>query len=206
MIKINLANGTGAGAGVGGASLGASLGISSDSFMGADEIRKEALKRLVLLLVGPLALYIYESQNVPTKVTELNSKNQILAELQSYNAKAADSVAEIKKFKEDEALMEARISALEKISKDRQREIRVLDLLQTVIPEKAWLTRVQINPGRVNIQGLALSDFEVSQFLEALTKSVFLMDVNLVSSSESLQDGVSLKKFEISCLLERPNE
>ncbi|UXR64641.1 PilN domain-containing protein [Bdellovibrio bacteriovorus] len=204
MIKINLANGTGSG--VAGASLGASLGISSDSFMGADEIRKEALKRLVLLLVGPLALYIYESQNVPTKVAELNSKNQILAELQSYNAKAADSVAEIKKFKEDEALMEARISALEKISKDRQREIRVLDLLQTVIPEKAWLTRVQINPGRVNIQGLALSDFEVSQFLEALTKSVFLMDVNLVSSSESVQDGVSLKKFEISCLLERPNE
>lgn len=203
MIKINLASQA---ASSGGASIGASLGISSDSFMGADEIRKEALKRLVLLLIGPLALYIYENQNVPGKVAELNSKNQILAELQTYNAKAADSVAEIKKFKEDEALMEARISALEKISKDRQREIRVLDLLQTVIPEKAWLTRIQVNPNRVNIQGLALSDFEVSQFLEALTKSVFLMDVNLVSSSETVTDGVSLKKFEISCLLERANE
>lgn len=203
MIKINLASQA---ASSGGGSLGASLGISSDSFMGADEIRKEALKRLVLLLIGPLALYIYENQNVPGKVAELNSKNQILAELQTYNAKAADSVAEIKKFKEDEALMEARISALEKISKDRQREIRVLDLLQTVIPEKAWLTRIQVNPNRVNIQGLALSDFEVSQFLEALTKSVFLMDVNLVSSSETVTDGVSLKKFEISCLLERANE
>lgn len=203
MIKINLASNT---VSAGGGSIGASLGISSDSFMGADEIRKEALKRLVLLLIGPLALYIYENQNVPGKVAELNSKNQILAELQTYNAKAADSVAEIKKFKEDEALMEARISALEKISKDRQREIRVLDLLQTVIPEKAWLTRIQVNPTRVNIQGLALSDFEVSQFLEALTKSVFLMDVNLVSSSETVTDGVSLKKFEISCLLERANE
>ncbi|AFY00528.1 PilN domain-containing protein [Bdellovibrio bacteriovorus] len=203
MIKINLASQA---ASSGGGSIGASLGISSDSFMGADEIRKEALKRIVLLLMGPLALYIYENQNVPGKVAELNSKNQILAELQTYNAKAADSVAEIKKFKEDEALMEARISALEKISKDRQREIRVLDLLQTVIPEKAWLTRIQVNPTRVNIQGLALSDFEVSQFLEALTKSVFLMDVNLVSSSETVTDGVSLKKFEISCLLERANE
>lgn len=202
MIKINLASQASASA----ASLGASLGISSDSFMGADEIRKEALKRLVLLLIGPLALYIYENQNVPGKIAELNSKTQILQELQTYNAKAADSVAEIKKFKEDEALMEARISALEKISKDRQREIRVLDLLQTVIPEKAWVTRIQVNPTRVNIQGLALSDFEVSQFLEALTKSVFLMDVNLVSSSESVLDGVSLKKFEISCLLERANE
>lgn len=201
MIKINLASTAQSSTS---AALGASPGISTEAFMGPEEIRKEALKRLVLILVGPLAFYFYENQNIPGKIAELNSKNQVLAELQSYNAKAADSVAEIKKFKEDEALMEARIAALEKISKDRQREIRVLDLLQTLIPEKAWLTRIQVSPDRVNIQGLALSDFEVSQFLEALTRSVFLMDVNLVSSSETVQDEVSLKKFEISCLLERP--
>lgn len=201
MIKINLASSASIGTGP---SLGASLGISSDSFLSPDQIRKEAMKRLVLLLVGPLALYIYENQNIPAKVADLNAKNQVLAELQSYNSKQAASVAEIKKFKEDEALIEARISALEKISKDRQREIRVMELLQTVIPEKAWLTRVQISPEKVNIQGLALSDYEVSTFLEALTKSAFLMDVILLNSSEVVQDGVTLKKFEISCLLERP--
>jgi len=124
--------------------------------------------------------------------------------LQSYNEKQAASVAEIKKFKEDEAIIEARISALDKISKDRDREIRVMDLLQGVIPEKAWLTRIQLNPEKVVIQGMAVSDYEVSQFLEALTKSVFLMDVNLVSSAEAVIDGVNLKKFEISCVLERP--
>ncbi|KYG61374.1 PilN domain-containing protein [Bdellovibrio bacteriovorus] len=198
MIKINLATSTVS------PSVGASLGISSDGFVSPDEARKEALKRLVLLLVGPAALYIYENQNIPGKIADLNAKTQVLSELQSYNSRQAASVAEIKKFKEDEALMAARISALEKLAKDRQREVRVLDLLQSVIPEKAWLTRVQINPDRVNIQGLALSDFEVSAFLEALTKSVFLMDVNLVSSSEVTQDGSVLKKFEISCLLERP--
>lgn len=203
MIKINLASNTSLSSA---APLSSSLGISSDTFLAPDEIRKEALKRLLIILIGPLGLFIYENQNVPAKVADLNAKNQVLAELQNYNSRQAASVAEIKKFKEDEALIEARISALEKISKDRQREIRVLDLLQTVIPEKSWLTRVQINPDKVNVQGLALSDFEVSQFLEALTKSVFLMDVNLVSSSEITQDGTVLKKFEISCVLERANE
>ncbi|XGC81563.1 PilN domain-containing protein [Bdellovibrio bacteriovorus] len=200
MIKINLASNAAISAG---SPLSAGLGISTDTFLAPDEVRKEALKRLVIILLGPLALFVYENQNVPAKVAELNAKQQMLAELQNYNSRQAASVAEIKKFKEDEALIEARISALEKIAKDRQREIRVLDLLQTVIPEKAWLTRVQVNPDKVNVQGLALSDFEVSQFLEALTKSVFLMDVNLVSSSEITQDGVVLKKFEISCVLER---
>jgi len=40
--------------------------------------------------------------------------------------------------------------------------------------------------------------------MEALTKSAFLMDVNLVTSSEVIIDGSSFKNFEISCLLEGP--
>lgn len=203
MIKINLASAASASSSGASSSLGISLGSGGESSVVTDEARKEALKRLVLILVGPLALYLYENHNVPNKHAELNNKNQVLSELQLYNSKQADSVAEIKKFKEDEALIEARIAALEKISKDRQREIRVMDLLQMVMPEKAWLTRLQINPDKVNIQGLAVSDFEVSMLLESLTKSAFLMDVNLVSSSEVTQEGMSLKKFEISCVLER---
>ncbi|MNL55424.1 Fimbrial assembly protein (PilN) [compost metagenome] len=130
--------------------------------------------------------------------------NTELTETQSFNSKAAASVAEIKKFKEDEAIIESRIAALQKISKDRHREIRVLDLLQSVIPEKSWLTRVNILPEKVTITGMALTDYEVSTFMEALTKSAFLMDVNLVNSTEIIQDGVNLKRFEITCLLERP--
>ena len=201
MIKINLASASSISPGS--ASL-SSMGVSSDGFISPELARKEALKRLVLLLVGPLALIIYENQNLPAKQAELNAKTTMLSELQNYNSRQAASVAEIKKFKEDEALIEARIAALEKISVDRQREIRVMELLQTVIPEKSWVTRVQINPERVNIQGMALSDFEVSTFLDSLTKSAFLLDVNLLNSSEVVEDGVTLKKFEISCLLERP--
>ena len=206
MIKINLAPSlaaAGSAANANSSNMGSTSSMS-DVFVGPEEIRKEGLKRLLILLLGPLALFAYENQNVPAKNAELAAKRQVLIELQAYNAKQAASVAEIKKFKEDEATIEKRISALEKISKDRQREIRVMDLLQTIIPEKAWLSRIQVTPERVNVQGFALSDLDVSTFLEGLTHSAFLMDVNLVSSSEISQDGVMLKKFEISCLLERP--
>lgn len=201
MIKINLSPNTG---GASAAAAGSGFGGGGDMFLAAEDMRKEALKRILVILIPTVGLYLYETQNIPGKQAELSSKQQVLTELQSYNEKQAASVAEIKKFKEDEAIIEARISALDKISKDRDREIRVMDLLQGVIPEKAWLTRIQLNPEKVVIQGMAVSDYEVSQFLEALTKSVFLMDVNLVSSAEAVIDGVNLKKFEISCVLERP--
>lgn len=202
MIKINL---TSPGAG-GSASVGTAAGISSEGFLAPDEARQEALKRIIIMFIPALALYAYQEHNIPQMQRELGTKTQMVNELTTYNAKQSASVAEIKKFKEDEALIEARIAALDKIAKDRHLEIRVLDLLQQVIPEKAWITQIKISPGRVAIQGMALSDFEVSSFLEALTKSVFLMDVNLVSSSEAIIEGVSLKKFEISCLLEKPME
>ncbi|QDK46562.1 fimbrial assembly protein [Bdellovibrio sp. ZAP7] len=200
MIKINLASnqvGTNA-------ALGAQFGdVILEDGGGSDEARKEALKRLVILLIPALGLYAYQEQHVPELQARLGSLQTTLSELENYNSKQAASVAEIKKFKEDEAIIEARISALDKISRDRSREIRVIDLMQQVIPEKAWLTKITLNPDRMNVQGLGLSDFEVSQFLEALTKSVFLMDVNLVNSTEVTLDGMILKKFEISAVLER---
>jgi len=201
MIRINLATSS-----VGTSSaIGSAFGFGGgETFDGDSEARKEGLKRLLIILLPAVALFAYEQQNVPEKTARLARMNTELNETQTFNSKAAASVAEIKKFKEDEAIIEARIAALQKISKDRHREIRVLDLLQSVIPEKSWLTRVNILPEKVTITGMALTDYEVSTFMEALTKSAFLMDVNLVNSTEILQDGVNLKRFEITCLLERP--
>jgi len=54
-----------------------------------------------------------------------------------------------------------RITALNKISKDRFKEIRVMDLIQQVIPEKAWLRKIQIGQQKLMIEGTALSDYEV---------------------------------------------
>ena len=201
MIKINLASphvGTSS-------ALNSAFGMGGGDALSLDaDLRKEGLKRLLIILLPTVALFAYEQQNIPEISARLSRMTAEFGEAQAFNAKAEASVAEIKKFKEDEAIIQARIAALQKIAKDRHREIRVMDLLQSVIPEKSWLTRVNIQPEKVSITGLALTDYEVSTFMEALTKSAFLMDVNLVSSTEILQEGVSLKKFEITCLLERP--
>ena len=126
-----------------------------------------------------------------------------LTELQTYNARAENAVQEIKKFKEDEKKIQARIAVLEKLAKDRFREVKVLDLFQQVIPEKLWFTRVDIKEGRILLAGFSTSDVDISTFMDSLSKSVFLQEVVLVSSSEHIQENMTLKKFEISCILEK---
>jgi type IV pilus assembly protein PilN len=183
---------------------GSSLGSISESdvFISDDEVRKDAAKRIVIFLVPIVLIWTYGELVVPQKRDELAAKTQDYNKLVDYNKKQSASVAEIKKFKEDESLIESRIVVLNKLSKDRYKEIRVLELLQQVIPEKAWLRKVKIGQQKLILEGTALSDFEVSKFMESLTKSAFLVDVNLITSSEVITAGTSYKNFEISCSLE----
>ncbi len=201
MIKINLvSNGPQKTTSLRGSSLGS---ISeSDEFISDDEVRKDAAKRIVIFLVPIVLIWTYGELVVPQKRDELAAKTQDYNKLVDYNKKQSASVAEIKKFKEDESLIESRIVVLNKLSKDRYKEIRVLELLQQVIPEKAWLRKVKIGQQKLILEGTALSDFEVSKFMESLTKSAFLVDVNLITSSEVISSGTSYKNFEISCSLE----
>lgn len=198
MIKINLLR---TGQGIPGPSVSSLQDVGSEVFVSEDQIRKEALMRLVILLLPIIALYLYGQQSLPKKNEELKAKNKILTEITEYNSKESASVAEIKKFKEDEASIQSRITVLNNLAKDRFREIHFLDLIQQVLPAKAWLKKIEVGDRKVVIQGFAQSDSEVSIFMESLTKSAFLADVNLLNSAESLSGGINIKNFEISCVL-----
>jgi type IV pilus assembly protein PilN len=198
MIRINLASARTMSASMGGAPSGE---IAATAL--GDQTRRNALIRILVIFLCPLVLFLYEQQNVPSMVEELVRKQQALTALNAYNAKAENSVKEIKKFKEDEKKIQARIAVLEKIAKDRFREVKVLELFQQIIPEKLWLTNLELKDGRILLSGMSTSDIDISTFMDSLSKSVFLQDVVLISSSEQIQEDTTVKKFEISCFLDR---
>lgn len=198
MIRINLASTR-----TMSASMGGSAPAAAASPVISESVRRDGLIRLLVIMLFPLGLYMYEQQNVPALVSQLSSRQAVLTELQNFNAKAETSVKEIKKFKEDEKKIQDRITVLEKIAKDRFREVKVLDLFQQIIPEKLWLTSLELKDGRILLSGMSTSDIDISTFMDSLSKSVFLQDVVLISSSEQIQEDVTLKKFEISCYLDK---
>lgn len=169
------------------------------------ELQKQGLLRLVILAVIPLALWYYETQTIPKIIAKRDELTSALDSHRSFNAKAARAVQEIKRVKEDEAKLQTRIASLQKLSKDRFREIKVLDLIQQQIPEKVWLNKIDANNGRMTLSGMAMSDFDISGFMESLSKSVYFVEVTLLSSAEQQFDGLNLRRFEILCVMERPS-
>ena len=205
MIKINLipsgaSTSSAAISGGGGGNL-----FGGDGFY-SEQSSKEALKRLLIIALGPIALLVYENQNIPEKMSQLNNQRKVLEELSSYNSKNANSVAEIKKFKEDEALIEDRISELKRISENRVQEIKIMDIIQSNIPEHVWLNELNIQRDVAVIRGMSISETEVTAFQEALSHQKLIKDIKLVRSERISKEGVDLRKFEIECYIEAANE
>jgi type IV pilus assembly protein PilN len=188
MIKINLLAG------------GRAAGVE----MVADEqvLKKQAITKLLVIFIPAVGLYLYESHNIPELLGEKARLQSSLSEMQAYNTKREESVKEIKKFKEDEARIQQRISALEKLQKDRANEVKLLKLFADVIPEKAWLTSVDMRGGKARLVGLALTNNDVSTLAERLKSNILVAELQLNDIREDKVEGVSVVKFDFTCLME----
>lgn len=177
----------------------------TDMAAGGDkEIQKQGAIRLFVLLLVPIAIYAYELQSIPELQRTVQRKRAVLATLKTKNGQAKGAVEEIKKFKEDQVKLQRQIDTLETLRKERLKEVKILDNLQKDIPDKVWLTKVDLSSGKIVLAGLATADAELTGFMENLSRSVFLREVNLVRSSEQASDSGVLKRFEISAVIDQP--
>lgn len=194
MIKINLLDGYFA---------PTATDFDQSIMMDPADVNREFLKRIAILPLIPIALYLWESLSRPDLESQLAIQNTKLAELQAFNSKAENAVKEITKFRDDETKIQKRIAFIEKISRDRLKEIQVFDMIQTIIPERVWLTKLEIVADKVSITGLSVTDGDQSNFLEALSRSIYVSEPQLMNSTEYKLGTDSLKKFTIGASLER---
>jgi Tfp pilus assembly protein PilN len=158
---------------------------------------------LIFSIIG--GLYYQESMNIPKLQAELNEENRKLQELMEYNTRAAASVAEIKKQQENKAVIEKQIASLDGLSKVRLKYIKVLDLIQTNIPEKMWFIGLKSKEQALDATGISFSESEISQFLSVMGRSVYFSDVSMISSEDLVsKDGENkkFKKFHLNFILE----
>lgn len=174
----------------------------SDDVVAQKEVQKQFLIRILVIILGPVGFYFYESTTISQLVAQEQQLIPQVQELRNFNADAANIKAEVEQFKADETKIQARIEALGKLSAERLNEIKILDFLQQVVPEKVWLSKLEFKSGEILIAGYASTNDEISKFQEVLTKSAFLKNVTLSSSKELLIETVTLKQFEISTLME----
>lgn len=173
---------------------------------GSEEIKRKGLVNIFIMLLLPIALYVYGAQAKPQKIAELNNIRAQIDELHQYNEKYKDITAEIEQIKKDEQSVQERITALNEVTLGRTAEVRVMDLIQSVIRERMWLRRLEITDGKVQIEGISQSEIETNALLDDLTKNVIFSPAappRLLGTDQEIIDGQTYSKFRIEAGLEK---
>lgn len=187
MIKINLLTSYIEGAKDAG---GGGLNLS---FGGDDEGRQQAGldfgKRVAVLLIGPLGLYIYEAQTIPVLQTTLAEATVKYSELKQFNDSKQDLVLKIKKYETEQAHFNAQMDFINKIDNDKVNEYRLFEHLKSSTPANVWVTALKLYDNNLTIEAESDDPKDIATFIQRLSNAEFIS--NLVPMSQTSKKNFS---------------
>lgn len=180
MIKINLLNSyKETAANAAGASGGMSL-MSDD-----EEKRKiyiDFMKRAVVLVIGPLGLYLYEGQIIPELQAALNESNSKFQELKSFNDSKQGLAEEIKKYEAEQSRFKAQTDFINKIDRDKVNEYRLFEHLKNSTPDNVWINKLELLGNSLTINAESDNAKEIEKFIQRLSNTDFIK--NLIPTNQ----------------------
>lgn len=143
----------------------------------------QAAKRLILVILGPLGLFLYEMQALPQLQQKVTNVQNEVNETTAFNQSKSGLAAEIRKYEDEQKKINAQMNFVNKIARDKINELKLFQHLQFTTPENVWINKLEFkdNVLAMNIESDAPS--ELDKFSELLTNSGFLSNVTPINQS-----------------------
>jgi type IV pilus assembly protein PilN len=158
-------------------------------------IRKEfvvLIFSVVLLLVAiGIVQWRLEREKEDTSAQISNTKKEI--------AYYKSLTTEVTKAKEAQKTLQDKLNVINTLRKEKSGPAKVLDELSIDKPEKIHLESLKKEGNKLGIEGIALDDETIANFMTNLRKSKLFKNVDLIVSEQVEQSKIKLKKFILSC-------
>jgi len=152
----------------------------------------------VLVLLA--AAHLYQSYALTQLEKELVG---LRSDIQALNVKVkqvGDLQTKIKDLK-------GKNKIIEDLNKKKSGPVLVMESLSTATPASLWLTDMRESGGNLTMNGVAVDNQTVADFMRALTASKYFSTVELVETTQGAGPTASLKKFSIKTgVVYRPPE
>jgi type IV pilus assembly protein PilN len=114
---------------------------------------------------------------------------------------------ELKTLKEQKEISGNRLSILKTLEKDRHGPLRLLETLSGILPvNQLWLISLKEAGPETRLEGIALSNEILADFMKKLESSRIFTQVDLVQSIQGLYKNVKVKQFLLSAWATAPPE
>jgi len=174
--------------------------IKINLLLAREEKKKGGMKKefivLILSVVLLLAALIFVQWGLNKKrgdtLAQIALKKEEIAKYRSLTT-------EVEKKKEEQKMLQNRLDIINSLRKDKARAARVLDELSINKPEKLQIESLKKEGAKLGIEGIALDDETIANFMTNLRKSKLFKNVDLIVSEQIEQSKLKLKKFVLSC-------
>ena len=156
------------------------------------------LAKIFIILLPTILLYAYETYNIDDLKTRANNEIQKLSTIEIEVRQNASTAELAKKLQDEINSLEDRVKKIKDISKVRLREIRIVDYIQNIIPDRVWLQSLNLVDGKAQINGSSLSDDQLNRFMESLEKKNYFKSVILLRAIEQKGPEGNVKVFDLT--------
>jgi len=164
--------------------------------------KKENIRRQISIFLLSFVLVtvtmIYSNTRLNSMMLDLNTRTEtITKKLAKYN-KINNEIKLIKKKLE---LVTKKTNVIKNLDLSREDSVRLLDAMtKMVIEKRMWLTMLETKGKTVNINGVALDNKTVADFMTRLEDSKLFKKVELKTTKQhKFKKSINLKSFIITC-------
>ena len=103
-------------------------------------------------------------------------------------------------------IVEQKLDSIKKLQAGAQVTVRVLDEVASRTPtNRMWLNSLQQSTGRLQLQGIALDNETIAQYMQQLEASEYFEKTELTSSAQTDVAKQKLKSFSLTINVVTPN-
>jgi type IV pilus assembly protein PilN len=158
-------------------------------------MRKEMIVLILSVVLLLVVLIIVQWRLEKEKEATLAQISETKKEIAYYKS----LTTEVDKAKEAQKTLQDKLNIINSLRKEKAIPARVLDELSIGKPEKVHLESLKKEGSRLGIEGIALDDETIANFMTNLRKSKLFKNVDLIVSEQVEQSKIKLKKFILSC-------
>lgn len=162
--------------------------------------KKEMLKGQLMVVILALivtaglcgAAYSYIAGEVEARQERIDQKKAEISQLMK-------KIGEVNQFKKRQQALRAKLDVLDQLKAARVGPVYILDALYRSLPDKLWLTKLQLGSNTANISGIGINEETVALFMKNLEASAFFEGVELKVTKQIVQDNIKFQQFDLSC-------
>lgn len=133
-------------------------------------------------------------QAASRKSVELSEdKERLTAKLE----KLKEVTKEVRDLEDKKKALREKLAVIATLKKSKAGPVRVMDDLNMSLPERSWILDVKENNGLMKVNGLALDNQTISEYLKALDASDYFDKVELGETRQAEMQGAKIKSFAL---------